>query len=449
MAIYKQGIATSIGTRFVGSISNTGGGNGGNQTNANAIANLSNNFITARVTDIVLNEKHPRYKEVGEWNGIGTIFFQYFDGSINQRSFAYPFIPQMKNYPLVNEIVFLIAIPSKFVEGNNTFSLDYYYLPAAGIWNHPHHNAYPDVRSYDQLQAQSVNDYSSINGDGTVVRRVEDGSTEINLNSPTNPSQQTFVEKSNIHPILPFSGDVIYEGRWGNSIRFGSTTILPPNSTTEAPNKMFQNNWSATGSSGDPITIIRNGQPTNSTDEGWIPITEKVSRDLSSIYLTSYQQIPFSLANENFISYTTPPTTPSQYTNPQIILNSNRIVINAKSDSVLISGQSSVGISSNGSVNIDATSHYISSNDIKLGSKNATQPVLLGNDTVDLLVQLTEAVKNLASILQVQRDYPGGALTTSYNSIAGNVLTQINDPKNGILAQLNNNSLKSKTTKVQ
>ncbi len=95
MAIYKQGIATSIGTRFVSSVSNTGGGNGGNQTNANAIANLANNFITARVTDIVLNEKHPRYKEVGEWNGIGTIFFQYFDGSINQRSFAYPFIPQM------------------------------------------------------------------------------------------------------------------------------------------------------------------------------------------------------------------------------------------------------------------------------------------------------------------------------------------------------------------
>jgi hypothetical protein len=50
--------------------------------------------------------------------------------------------------------------------------------------------------------------------------------------------------------------------------------------------------------------------------------------------------------------------------------------------------------------------------------------------------------------LQVQRDYPGGVLATSYNSVAGNVLTQINSA-NGILAQLNNDSLKSKTTKVQ
>lgn len=53
-----------------------------------------------------------------------------------------------------------------------------------------------------------------------------------------------------------------------------------------------------------------------------------------------------------------------------------------------------------------------------------------------------------SSILQVQRDYPGGVLATSFNSVAGNVLTQINSA-NGILAQLNNDSLKSKTTKVQ
>ena len=101
-----------------------------------------------------------------------------------------------------------------------------------------------------------------------------------------------------------------------------------------------------------------------------------------------------------------------------------------------------------GSVNIDADSHCISSNDIKLGSIRAEQPVLLGDNTVDVLLSLTEAIKDLASVLLVQRDYPGGALKTSYNAIASNVLTQI-DSADGILAQLNNNSLKSKTTKVQ
>ena len=101
-----------------------------------------------------------------------------------------------------------------------------------------------------------------------------------------------------------------------------------------------------------------------------------------------------------------------------------------------------------GSVNIDANSHCISSNDIKLGSIRAEQPVLLGDNTVEVLILLTEAVKNLASILEVQKDWPGGALKTSFNAIAGNVITQI-DSDDGILSLLNNNSLKSKTTKVQ
>jgi hypothetical protein len=239
---------------------------------------------------------------------------------------------------------------------------------------------------------------------------------------------------------MPFMGDSLLEGRYGQSLRFGSTA---------KSKSIYVNNWSSAGNNGDPITILRNGQPINSSDRGWIPITENISDDLSSIYLTSYQQLnTFRVASELYQSYKTPPTFPSQYKNPQVILNSDRIVINAKTDSVLLSAQTSIGMSTNGSVNIDAVSHYISSNDIKLGSKNATQPVLLGNDTVEILKQLAGAIKDLASILQVQRDYPSGVLATSYNSVAGNVLTQINSA-NGILAQLNNDSLKSKTTKVQ
>jgi hypothetical protein len=443
MAIYKQGSSTTIGTKYANPQPNSGG----NAGILNAITQNSSLFIRARVLDIVLNNDHPRFTSVGEWNGIGTIYFEPLDNNSITVTYAYPIFPQIKMYPLVNEIVLLAAIPSKFSENEKTVDLIYYYFPPIGIWNHPHHNAYPNITSNSQLLQQSANDYVNTSENDTFVRRVGDGSTEINLNFTqfANPNQDTFVEKANIHPLLPFNGDIIYEGRWGNSIRFGSTTVIPQGSTRP----LIPNNWSSTGSNGDPITILRNGQPMNSTDEGWIPITENISNDLSSIYLTSYQQLnTFRVASELYQSYTTPPTFPSQYRNPQVILNSDRIVINAKTDSILLSAQQSIGMSTNGSVNIDASSHYISSNDIKLGSKNATQPVLLGNDTVEVLKQLTNAVKDLASILQVQRDYPGGVLATSFNSVAGNVLTQINSA-NGILAQLNNDSLKSKTTKVQ
>lgn len=441
MAIYKQGSSTTIGTKYANPQPNSGG----NADVRNSLSQNNSLFIRVRVLDIVLNNDHPRFSSVGEWNGIGTIYFESLDGSSITSTYAYPIFPQIKMYPLVNEIVLLAAIPSKFSEDEQTIEVVYYYFPPIGVWNHPHHNAYPKALSYSKLQENQQNDYTSANG--TFVRRIDEDPTGINLNFTqySNPTQDTFVEKANVHPLLPSNGDVIYEGRWGNSIRFGSTTIIPQGSTRP----IISNNWSSTGSNGDPITILRNGQPTNVNDEGWIPLTENISNDLSSIYLTSYQQLnTFKVASELYQSYTTPPTFPSQYKNPQVILNSDRIVINAKTDSILLSAQQSIGMSTNGSVNIDASSHYISSNDIKLGSKNATQPVLLGNDTIEVLKQLAGAIKDLASILQVQRDYPGGVLATSFNSIAGNVLTQINSA-NGILAQLNNDSLKSKTTKVQ
>jgi hypothetical protein len=177
---------------------------------------------------------------------------------------------------------------------------------------------------------------------------------------------------------MPFMGDSLLEGRYGQSLRFGSTA----KSQSEK-----KNNWSSAGNNGDPITILRNGQPTKVSPEGWIPITENITQDLSSVYLTSYQKIPFSIANEKFRSYTTKPEKPdSEYTNPQIILNSNRIVLNAKTDSILISGEKSVGISSNGSVNIESTSEInLASKLVRLGGVKADQSVLLGDETVELL----------------------------------------------------------------
>jgi len=405
----------------------------------NKISSLDNKLISGRVTDIVLDENHPKFNAVGGLNGIGTIYYEIPNLTSNKTDqIAKPLHPQNKTFPLINELVLLFSLPNQEI-GNNTTSKSYYYINNINIWNHPHHNAYPNPVD-EELPLAQQKDYQQVGGGS--VRRVTDESTEINLNSPINPSQNTFIERTNIHPLMPFMGDVIYEGRFGQSLRLGSTA---------RSNTIYKNNYSTVGNNGDPITILRNGQSRNATNTGWVPVTEDINENLSSIYLTSFQKLDnFKIASrELYDSYLKPPLPPSQFINPQIVLNSDRIVINAKSDHILMSSQKSIGLSTLGSVNIDAPKgHYISSNDIRLGSTRADQPVLLGDNTVDVLIQLTGAVKDLAKILQVQQDWPGGELKTSFNSIAGNVIEQI-DNASGILAQLNNNSLKSKTTKVQ
>ena len=405
-----------------------------NSTRGTSPANLSNNFqfqinelknqtVAARVLDIVLDENHPRFNDVGQWNGIGAIFYELVNqsGTATYFNYALPYDSQSRTYPLINEIVLLFSLPNQQM-GNNTANFSYFYLKPLSIWNHPHHDAYPNLIN-EKIPAKQSNDYTTT--DNGIVRRVTDGSTDINLNSPVNPSQNTFVEKTNIHPLMPFMGDFIIEGRNGQSLRFGST------SKSQSEKK---NNWSTSGENGDPITLLRNGQPKDLDDRGWIPVTEDIKKDLSSIYLTSTQKIPFSLANENFVSYTTPPTTPSSFNSPQIILNSDRVIINAKSDSVLISGQKSIGLSSNDSINLESKQIYIDGKDIRLGSKNATQPVLLGDDTIDMLKRIITELLNISTALKTSQIFPGGVAAP--DPVVGPVANIAASNLNSILQQI-------------
>ena len=404
------------------------------QSNSTPTSSKIKTTIFGRVKDIVLDENHPRFNDFGQWNGLGTIIVEVFDKSNpGIEKVAKPYSPQSKSLPIINEVVqlFLLPIPTDAL----TLREDYYYLPSYNVWNSPHHNALPNPRNNNLPPSQQL-DYQQT--EGGLVRRVTDGSTEIDLNSPSNPSQNTFIEKSNIHPLLPFAGDVIHEGRWGNSLRFGSTT----KSKSE-----YKNNWSETGENGDPIVILRNGQPTNSSEEGWIPITEDINQDLSSIYLTSTQKLPI---DDNIINRFTPfstlgrAITLNNYVGPQIFANTDRIVLNAKNDSVLIGSKKGINLSTEEYVNVKSRNLYIDAQNVKLGSESATEPILLGDKTEDLLSRLITQLTSICSILITDQIYPGGVPIPNapMNQAATNALSVLNE----LQTQLP--TLKSKVSKT-
>lgn len=259
---------------------------------------------------------------------------------------ALPLNSSNKQIPIEGETVVLAKI-----DPHSSFTTSTFYHPSINIWSNP------SLNSTVKTSQISKNDDES-------------------YFSPT--------KVQHISNLISLPGDTIYEGRFGQSIRFGNT------------NSNYSNNWSSMGETGDPITIINNGQPTENRSN-----IENIKYDLSSIYLTSYQSIAnFSLANENFTSFRTKPSTPSEYVNPQIILDSNRISLNAKTDEVLISGEKSVGLSSNDSINIEAGNETIISGRVFLGDKSAKESALLGDTTLELLTQLITEVKNISLALQ-------------------------------------------------
>jgi hypothetical protein len=348
----------------------------------NQIPNLgiNNELLTVvRVKSIVLDETHPRFKELGEWDALGTIEYENVikPNIINPLPTAKPLYGNIKNYPLINEIVYILSLPSTLI-GQLTSNTISYYVNTVALWNHPHHNAYPSNSNEKPSTQQKGYNQTELGN----TSKITDQTLEINLGN-------TFIERSNIHPLLPFEGDVIYEGRWGNSVRIGSTVKNSPNT------------WSSIGTNGDPILILRNGQG-KQTEEGWLPVVENINNDESSIYLTSTQNIPLEAASTNYNSYTNyTPQTPDKYAGKQVIVNSGRLVFNSNTDHILLSSALTIGFNSVKGFNFDTKANFVvDAPSIKLGSKDATQSMIKGDLLITELQSLLSQLTLLATSLQ-------------------------------------------------
>jgi hypothetical protein len=341
------------------------------------LISLQNTTISSvRVTDIILDNNHEKFKELGEWDALGTILYENVTDP-NIKGTAKPLMGNNKILPLINEIVYLISLPSTLI-GNITSSPTQYYINIVALWNHPHHNAYP-LNANEQSSTQQKNYIQTELGN---TSKIIDQSRILYLG-------KTFIERSNIHPLLPFEGDIITEGRWGNSIRIGSTVKNSPNT------------WSSIGTNGDPILILRNGQG-EQTEEGWLPVVENINNDESSIYLTSTQNIPLEAASTNYNSYTNyTPQTPDKYTGKQVIVNSGRLVFNSNTDHILLSSALTIGFNSVKGFNFDTKANFVvDAPSIKLGSKDATQSMIKGDLLITELQSLLSQLTLLATSLQ-------------------------------------------------
>ena len=215
-------------------------------------------------------------------------------------------------------------------------------------------------------------------------------------------------------------------------------------SKTKSSPSIGLNDWSqGPSTSGDPITIIRNGQSVKANNEGWVPITEDINNDLTSIYLTSTQTIPLNASSVSYFSYpNNPPQDINKFSGPQLIYNSGRIVLNTNQDHLLLSSIKSVNLNAIESVNIDTPTTIIQSGNVLLGSKNATESVLLGDSTITTLASILDnMVEFLNSLENVVSTAPGTPLITL--SLPANLLSSKLDEIKGNLEKLKSNTVKT------
>ena len=267
-------------SQFISSISPDGG-----------LGAMSPHLI-ARVAHVVqgpylvgTNVPDPMYNNPTD---IGTISFQLINSNQSSTLSSYGNVPAkpissaFKHIPLEGELVYLIPGPSVDMNSSSQRQ-DYYYLQPYNLWNAANHNAFPNMEDYEGFISKLERSYEDSINTKQAINTSVTGST-------TMPLGPNFPEKSNVRTLRQFTGDVTVEGRWGNSIRFGSTVAIDG----------YQNPWSSEGAPGTPITILRNGQGRQTNDLPWFPTVEDINRDPSSIYLTAGQKIVIDDINNNF-----------------------------------------------------------------------------------------------------------------------------------------------------
>ena len=101
------------------------------------------------------------------------------------------------------------------------------------------------------------------------------------------------------------------------------------------------------------------------------------------------------------------PESPNTYQGNQVIINSDRLVFNAKKDAILLYSNGSIGFSSKGNFHFDTdnsedTKFIVNTPNIYLGLKSLTtgelptEPAVLGDELKKLLIQILDLLDNMA-----------------------------------------------------
>tara|TARA_R110000851_G_scaffold284525_2_gene438093 strand:- start:1034 stop:2152 length:1119 start_codon:yes stop_codon:yes gene_type:complete len=248
----------------------------------------------------------------------------YIGASSGVPQSAWPLDSNITKVPLLGETVLLFSGigPERKSGGGHT---RLYYQPIS-LQTNPNNNALPNsnvpIKSESGGVGGSVGAFAAASAGNPSVANKDDTKHDLG---------EGFTEDSTVSPLQPFIGDVLIEGRCGHSLRFGYTPQT--SQTTKNPS------WSTGGKDSDPITILSNGRGTSGDNNKFI--IEDIDDDKSSIWLTSTQKVRIK-TSQNQLG--TGVESPAQYDGAGITLNSDRILLNAKSDYIILSADKSVNV---------------------------------------------------------------------------------------------------------
>ena len=326
-----------------------------------------------------------------------------FTGIPLKKYIAKPLDVNFVKLPVVGELVplinFLDSDSTKNIYNKNTF-----YLNSINSWNSPHQNSLQNISALDSVES-------------TEVANPEDGNPFV-VGGELPELGENFTERDNVKKVQMYEGDILLEGRFGQHIRLGSSDKI----LEENPN------WWSEGSDetlGRPVTIISKGQTAENIPELEPRDLYKtdINKDPSTIILTENQPTSLDLAyldlgEDDAILNTLEFDSVVDTQNPTIQMNSGTIMLNARDNKLLGFAKAGIGLATSGNMSIDVTNKIESVCDEKIGEMTSYykfttpkmdaeatksnlgekavagsgEPMVLGNQLVDVLTKLIDAI---------------------------------------------------------
>jgi hypothetical protein len=281
-------------------------------------------FESAEVIEVFLVDTIQNYY---------TIRFKYLSrpgSSDANASTAIPLDTHIRTIPVPGEIVLIVTAASAFA-GNFRKEGTNYYLSTVNIQSSINYNGVPTSSEIPQSNKTSYGNASL------------GASFSPNASTPAR-TKKTFKPLNGQNALQLFEGDVVIEGRSGNSIRL-SSTVNGTSGITKQPT------WTL-GNPGDPILIITNTKK-NLAPNGFR--IEDIKKDDSSIYLTSTQRLPLVLAGPLSTTNIKIGTFSTNLSGKQIVMSTDRIVLNAKEKEIALSSKNGISISSKGGIVLESS----------------------------------------------------------------------------------------------
>lgn len=287
-----------------------------------------------------------------------------------------------KRIPLIGEHVALIEAPSAEATTRSYKGKRFYYFTLVNTVNDL------TLQHFHKQWKREANGVGSKN-----VTEILSDWDEVGYTFSTRPGRTKMLQ--------PFEGDDLWEGRFGQSIRFSrhySFVNRPGNGIYE---KQAIANWPGK-SLNDPITIIRNTKP----NKGIGYDLEDLSKDSSSIYLTTTQKL--LKFKPGFNRNCDAKVTPVWNKGSQIVISSDRAILNAKIDSAFVIGNKKSIVTAN-KVILQSAKHKVDLDALMTWLKNLAgqlEKLATGQATFTTSMGPTGPASNAAQITKiVKADY--------------------------------------------